>query len=116
MVITMVTQETMYTNNIMRELGKSKTPIVIYQDNTGSIFLSNNKKVSGHTKHIDVRYQFIRNAIYHKDITILHVEGVNNTSDQLNKNVTEKVFTHLTPKLLTGRIDFPRENVDLGDL
>ena len=42
---------------------KVERPIKVYCDNVGAIFMGNNAKESVRTKHIDVKYHFIREHV-----------------------------------------------------
>ena len=53
-------QETIFQNQLLSELGSCNKPGIIKEDNTGAIFLVNNKQVSSCTKHIAIRHHFIR--------------------------------------------------------
>jgi hypothetical protein len=53
-------QESVFTQNLVKELTGGKKPTIIYEDNLGTIFLVKNQHVSSRTKHIDIRHHFMR--------------------------------------------------------
>lgn len=76
-------------------LGSFSTPTIpIYVDNDGAIDLAKKESVSQRTKHIDIRYHFIREAVDKKLISLNHI----NTKDQLADPFTKPLgpFIHRT--------------------
>ena len=72
----------MFIKTILSFLGiEIKRPIQVNCDNIGAIFLSHNAKASARTKHIDIRYHFIREHV---------IDGL-----------VEIVFVHSERKMLT---------------
>jgi hypothetical protein len=86
-------QEVSFSKMLIRELsGMFKTAIVL-EDNAGATFLVKNQQVGARTKHIDVRHRFvIREHCEAKNFAIKHVKSVENESDILTKNATEKIL------------------------
>ena len=69
-----------------------KMPIVVRVDNVGAIGLSKNLSTSQRTKHIDVRYHFVREFVEEKMIEIVFVRSEENHADIFTKNVSGDVF------------------------
>ena len=67
---------------------KPDLPIVIYCDNAGAIFLSNNQE-SRLSKHLDTKVHFIRNFVQDGVIKVVFVSGVRNYADPFTKNVDQ---------------------------
>ena len=67
-------------------------PVVIHCDNVGAIFLGNNAKASLRTKHIDVRYHFVREYIVDGTVEVMFVGSEDNDADIFTKNVGKEVF------------------------
>ena len=78
-----VTQEVLFQAKILEELfgEEHKRPSI----NLGAIYLTKNPQISQRTKHIDVRYHFIRNLIKDKKIEVHYVKCENNLADILTK-------------------------------
>ena len=71
MVITHAAKEVVWLQLLLQELGhKDKSPLTIYEDNQGSISLSKNPVYHSRTKHIDIRYHFIREKVISKEVEI----------------------------------------------
>jgi len=62
-------------------------------DNIGVIFLAENQNSSDCTKHVDIRYHFIRQYIKDGTIMIEFVRSSENDSDIFTKNVTSETFS-----------------------
>ena len=77
-----------------------KLPIVIRVDNIGAIFMSNNVTVSPRTKHVDVRYHFVREFVYDGFIKIIFVRSEENDADLFNKNLPSSLHNKHSRKML----------------
>ena len=68
--------------------------MVIKCDNQGAIFLARNES-STRTKHVDVRYHFIRDLVEQGIIQLEYVNAKENTADMLTKNLPTEQFEKL---------------------
>ena len=83
-VVTMV----IYIKQLLDFLGIEYTePTKIFVDNTGAIFLANNWVTSNRTKHIDVKYHFVRELIEDGKIEVVYVRTNENPADMFTKNL-----------------------------
>jgi hypothetical protein len=71
---------------------KIKTPTTLRIDNIGAIFMAENASATGRTRHIDVRYHHVREAIYEKMIKIVFMTSEKNLADMFTKNVKEIIY------------------------
>jgi hypothetical protein len=62
-------------------------PTVIHEDNAGCIAMSNNPVMHKRTKHIDIRYHFVRDAIARGDIVLKYIPTDKQLADALTKAV-----------------------------
>lgn len=83
----------------MKELGIELTPIPLFGDNQGSIFLSSNPVQEKRIKHMDLRYHFIRDAIRDKQVELFFIEGANNPADLFTKNLGRIKFLKFRDQL-----------------
>ena len=91
-------------------------PGIIYEDNEGAIFLAKNQQIGMHTKHIDIKYHFIRELIGQNFLDIHYVRSEENYADLTTKNVGNEVFDKLFTKgIQVGTIVTKRENVGRTD-
>ena len=77
-------------------------PVIIHCDNVGAIFLGNNAKASLRTKHIDVRYHFVREYIVDGTVEVMFVGSEDNDADIFTKNVGNEVFERHSYKFMTN--------------
>lgn len=84
-----------WLRNFGRELGDNMTdPTPLCLDNQGSIFLSVNPAVDCRTKHIDIRYHFIREFYEKGETEIYFVASKDQLADALTKNVPLSIIEH----------------------
>ena len=67
-------------------------PITINCDNQGAIALAKDNKFHLRTKHIDLRYHFIREAVEDKKIVVSYVPTQENVSDVFTKALSKPKF------------------------
>ena len=87
---------------LLSELGIGKIPGTIFEDNEGAIFLAKNQQVSMRTKHIDVKYHFIREYIVDGTVEVMFVASEDNDADIFTKNVGREAFDKHTYKFMTN--------------
>ena len=66
--------------------------VIMYEDNEGALRLASNPLSSNRTKHIDVRYHFIRDEVKRGSIMVLHVKSEGQHADALTKPLAIEVF------------------------
>ena len=74
-----------------QETGIGILPGIIYEDNEGAIFLAKNQQVGMRTKHIDVKYHFIRDLVQDNYLDIRYVRSEEHYAGVLTKNVSEEI-------------------------
>ena len=105
-------QDLKFVCMFLHELGIGKMPGIIYEDNEGAIFLAKNQQVGMRTKHIDIKYHFIRELIGRNFLDIRYVRSEDNYADITTKNVGNEIFDKLfTNGIQVGNIVTKRENV-----
>ena len=73
-------------------------PMVISTDSSGAIGIANFKQVNNRTKHINVRYHFVRERTADGTIVLQKVKTSDNTADMFTKNLGKVVLTRLLAK------------------
>lgn len=69
--LTKCAQESIWLDKLENDmLERKNNPTIIYEDNTGAISLSDKSAISDRSKHIQVRYHFIRECVKRKDLVI----------------------------------------------
>nr|GEW57118.1 retrovirus-related Pol polyprotein from transposon TNT 1-94 [Tanacetum cinerariifolium] len=71
--------------------------VPIFCDNTSAIALSNNLVLHSRTKHIDIRYHFIRDHILKGDIKLHFIPTEYQLADIFTKPLDEPTFSRLKP-------------------
>ena len=67
-------------------------PIPIFVDNIGAIFIATNYSVKGRTKHIDLRFHFVRQLVSDEIVVIRFVRSADNVADIFTKNTSAATF------------------------
>ena len=67
-------------------------PSMLFEDNTGAIFIMKNDQVRQRTKHIDVKFHHVRDMIKAGDLVVLYIRSEDNPADIMTKN-TKEVFS-----------------------
>ena len=75
-------------------------PVPIHVDNMGAKYIAENLVNNKRTKHIDIRYHFIRHYIQEKTISLLHVPTHVNLADIMTKALPASTFRKLSRMLL----------------
>ncbi|GJV43008.1 hypothetical protein Tco_1427544 [Tanacetum coccineum] len=96
--------------------------VPIFYDNTSAISISNNPMLHSRTKHIDIRYHFIRDHILKGDIELHFVPTDLQLADIFTKPLAEPSFTRLVAELgmlnITSKVyglEYLKEYVSLLD-
>ncbi|GKB52023.1 retrovirus-related pol polyprotein from transposon TNT 1-94 [Tanacetum coccineum] len=79
--------------------------VPIFCDNTSAIAISNNPVLHSRTKHIDIRYHFIRDHILKGDIELHFIPTEYQIADIFTKPLDEPTFTRLKAELGMLNID-----------
>ena len=81
-------QEAMFLFSLLKEF-ISQSSIVIQVDNQGAIALSKNPIVQNRSKHIDIRYHFIREKVKNGFISLEYVPSECNVADLMTKSYSK---------------------------
>lgn len=87
MAISEACQEAIYLRNLMFELTGKTLCVALYNDNQSALSLSSNSVHHSRTKHIDVRYHFVREAINNDFINVNYMSTDLMIADILTKGV-----------------------------
>jgi len=89
MACTRAAQEAIWLRQLLEQLGyKQTTPTKLLGDNQGAIALAENPGDHPRTKHIQLRYHFIRFAITDGQVSLDYVPTQNMVADGLTKGLT----------------------------
>ena len=87
-------QEILHIRQIVESMGcKVQYPIVVHVDNVGTMFLASNE-TTARTKHIDVKWHFIRELVEQPDpiIQLVYSKSEENKADNYTKNCPQEKY------------------------
>ncbi|GJV04566.1 retrovirus-related pol polyprotein from transposon TNT 1-94 [Tanacetum coccineum] len=87
-------KEAIWLRGLLEELGIESNTLAVNCDNQGAIHLSRNHVFHERTKHINVRYHFIREVLEAKMVKVLKVGTEHNVADALTKVVPGLKLQH----------------------
>ncbi|KAM6579722.1 hypothetical protein CsatA_008998 [Cannabis sativa] len=87
-------KEAIWLKGLMRELNLLKGIPTVYSDSQSCIFLCKNPMFHDRTKHIEIKYHFIRDKVTQGEIDIEKVPTEDNPADMGTKIVTLNKFIH----------------------
>ena len=88
-------------------LHRGEVPITIFEDNKGTISLSQNDVMHKRSRHIHIRYQFVRHHYQKNHVELVYINTKENCSDLMTKCLKRPQHYHLIGKLLhalTGKV------------
>jgi hypothetical protein len=89
-VATEASKEIIWLQSFMEELGKKQENSRLYCDNQSAIHLAKNSAFHSNTKHINLRYHFIRFALEYGKLKLEKIHTSQNPADMLTKGVTRE--------------------------
>src|ERR1044072_1696408 len=92
MAVAEATKEALWLTGLVRELGVEQGGVRLHCDSQSAIYLAHNQVYHARTKHIDVRFNKIRELLVAKSIVLLKVHTSENAADMLTKPVTSDKF------------------------
>ncbi|KMQ88473.1 gag-pol polyprotein [Lasius niger] len=93
------TREAIWLRNLLHDIGhKCKNATLIHIDNQSAIRLVKNPEFHKRTKHVDIRYHYIREKVESRDIQVTYIPTENQLADIFTKALPRDRFR----KLCTG--------------
>jgi hypothetical protein len=83
--ITEVSKELLWIKKFLQKLGFQQEKYVLYYDSQSAIYLSKNSTFHSQSKHIDVRYHWIRDALEIKQFQLEKIHTNDNSSNMMMK-------------------------------
>ena len=104
MALAAETQEAIWQMMVLQELGvEISSPIVIREDNKACQMFADHAGNFGRTKHIDVRYHFVRERLARGDIRIDYVRTDEQVADIFTKALSRELFKKFRARLVVSR-------------
>ena len=96
MAFTRATAQALWIMKFFTEIGLPVTnPITIYADNNGSISNSTNDKNHRRTKHIDVKFHFVKEHMKKGEIMFTYIPSSDNLADLFTKSLPLEMIRRL---------------------
>uniref|UniRef100_A0AAV1UQR4 Uncharacterized protein n=1 Tax=Peronospora matthiolae TaxID=2874970 RepID=A0AAV1UQR4_9STRA len=101
MALSEVTQEATWLKTFMSKLGEEAgdDALTIYEDNQGAIALAKNPEFHKRTKHIDIRYHFVREKVEKNQVVLQYYPTQDMLADIMTKAIAAPQFTILRTEL-----------------
>ena len=94
MAVTEAVKETIWLQGMAKTLGLVQEHINVHCDSQSTIHLAKNQVYHARTKHIDVRFHFVREIIEEGKICLQKIKTADNPADMMTKVVTTIKFNH----------------------
>ena len=76
-----------------------KEPVVMFCDNTTAIKISKNLMMHSKTKHIAIKYHFVKELVQDKEIRLEYIHSKEQIADIFTKPLPKDAFLYLRGKL-----------------
>jgi len=86
-------KEAIWLRQLLSELGlNTSSPTILHIDNQSAIAIARNPEFHDRTKHIDVRYHFLRQVVEDKSIELAYIPTGDQVADALTKGLPPASF------------------------
>ncbi len=93
-------QEAVWLKQLFKDIGVDITkPLMVMEDNQGAIAMTNNPVGHKRTKHIDIRYHFVREQVQKGTMKLKYCSTKEMLADMLTKPLNKRQFEYLRSKL-----------------
>jgi hypothetical protein len=97
--LTSAVQEAVWMRRLLQSLGEEVKAVTINEDNQGSIKMSHNPVMHSRTKHIDIRYHYVRETVSDGIIALKYCPTKDMIADILTKPLGKGRFEILREKM-----------------
>jgi hypothetical protein len=94
MAVANAIKEAIWLHGLIEDLGILQKSVKVLCDSQSAIHLAKNQVHHARTKHIDVRFHFVREILEEGDILFQKIGTADNLTDMLTKVVTGAKFKH----------------------
>ncbi|CEG47601.1 copia partial [Plasmopara halstedii] len=101
MALSEAAQEAVWLKTFLYELGEMEPGVAVkvYDDNQGSIALAKNPEFHKRTKHIDIRYHFVREKVEYGQVILEYIPTMDMLAIIITKPIPASQFCILRSKL-----------------
>lgn len=91
-------QEALYLSQLLKDMDHSfEQTIKVFEDNQGAIRLAKNPVNIQRSKHVDIKYHFIRNNVLQGKIVLMYCSNEDMVADVFTKSSTRTEIENLVP-------------------
>jgi len=80
-------QEAVHLRQLLTELSIQQPPTAIFEDNNGCIKVANNPITSPRTKHIQVKFFYVRERVLRREVELVGIDTSLNVADAFTKSL-----------------------------
>ena len=96
MALSVATEEAIWLRHLQEELRVTDScPTLIYEDNQGAISMAKNPVIYKRTKHVQIRYHFVREAVEQGTIALEYCRTTEMLADSFTKGLACEQFEKL---------------------
>ena len=96
MALSSAAQEAIWMRELNSDLGNRQVkPTVVYEDNQSAIAMSKNPQFHGRSKHISIKYHFIREQVSNNKISLKYCPTEDMVANLLTKGIGPEKFGRL---------------------
>src|SRR5258708_8493802 len=99
MCISDTTRQIVWIESLFKELNMDISRIALCGDNQGAIFLASNPAQEHRSKHIDIRYHYIRECVEEKKVILHYVPTTEQIADIMTKCLSHEKFNKFRNQL-----------------
>jgi hypothetical protein len=92
-------KESQWIKNLHYELNDVNNPIILYEDNQALMKIAENNMFSKRTKHIDIRYHYIRELVRNNEVILNYCPTEDMIADALTKGLFKIKFKKLREQM-----------------
>jgi len=89
----------LFLKQIFSEIGAEIGTVLIMQHNQATIAMTRNPVHHKRSKHIDIKYHFVRNEVARKNIKLQYCDSKSMIADILKKPLPRDCFKHLSESM-----------------
>ena len=100
MALAAAAQEAVWIQRLLDDLDKASSPPTrIYEDNQAAICMAKNPQYHGRSKHVDIKYHFVREQVAAGTVELQYCQSKNMVADLLTKGLPSTQFVRLREML-----------------
>ena len=99
MALSDCSRQVVWIRSLLSEIGYKLKAVPICGDNQGSIFMSSNPVTEARSKHIDIRFHYIRQVVEEGKVEVFFIDGNDNPADMFTKNLGHIKFNKFRAQL-----------------